>query len=164
MEPADNDHRNHAGPYGFTRREIAALTGVIVLSIAVIAFDNWRERQEPEAAGWVMNDVLVHSPTTAVAVDSVAGPSGDSPAARPAGDYSDYTDINTADDRALARLPGIGPELARRIIAERQSGGPFASLTDLQRVKGIGPRKAAMLSGWVRFSTPSHQPDTVDTP
>jgi competence protein ComEA len=37
-------------------------------------------------------------------------------------------------------MPDIGPELARRIVADRQERGPFRDLDDLRRVRGIGPR------------------------
>ena len=60
-------------------------------------------------------------------------------------------DVNGAPPEALRLLPGIGPALAERIVAERRRGGPFRSLQDLQRVRGIGPRKAARLAGWLRF-------------
>lgn len=48
-------------------------------------------------------------------------------------------DPNTAPEEELDRLPGIGPGLARRIVAAREEGGPFRSLDDLLRVPGIGP-------------------------
>jgi competence protein ComEA len=47
--------------------------------------------------------------------------------------------LNQADATALATLPGIGPALAERIIAQRQQAGPFASLDDLTQVRGVGP-------------------------
>ncbi len=49
-------------------------------------------------------------------------------------------DINRADSADLQVIPGIGPALAGKIIAERNEGGPFKSADDLERVKGIGPR------------------------
>jgi competence protein ComEA len=36
-------------------------------------------------------------------------------------------------------LPGIGPRLAERIMADRQKNGEFGDLETLKRVKGIGP-------------------------
>jgi competence protein ComEA len=42
--------------------------------------------------------------------------------------------INEASVEELASLPGIGPKLAERIIANR----PYASVKDLERVNGIG--------------------------
>src|SRR3989304_4021593 len=43
-------------------------------------------------------------------------------------------DPNTADAAALRKLPGVGPAIARRIIAAR----PFAGPQDLSRVPGLG--------------------------
>lgn len=48
-------------------------------------------------------------------------------------------DLNEAPWPELALLPGIGPQLARRIVADRQVRGPFRDVEDLRRVKGIGP-------------------------
>lgn len=52
----------------------------------------------------------------------------------------------------LDRLPGVGPALAARIVASRDSLGPFGSLEGLQRVRGIGPATAARLAEHVTFS------------
>jgi competence protein ComEA len=49
-------------------------------------------------------------------------------------------DVNEADWPELALLPGIGEQLARRIVEDRQTGGPFRDLDDLRRVRGIGPK------------------------
>jgi len=47
-------------------------------------------------------------------------------------------------DRATAsdweRLPGIGPSLAARIVADRAERGPFQKPEGLLRVRGIGPK------------------------
>ena len=60
-------------------------------------------------------------------------------------------DPNTADTVELARLPGIGPALARRIVQERASGGAFVGLDDLQRVRGIGTKSLDRLGPVVRL-------------
>lgn len=49
-------------------------------------------------------------------------------------------DINRAEARELALLPGIGPVLARRIVENRDRLGPFESVSDLTRVHGIGEK------------------------
>ena len=49
-------------------------------------------------------------------------------------------DVNSADEAQLDLLPGIGPRLAARIVQQRSSEGPFASVDDLARVSGLGPR------------------------
>lgn len=60
-------------------------------------------------------------------------------------------DPNTAGEEELDRLPGIGPALAARIVAERERGGPFHSLADLERVPGIGPATRARLAPYLKF-------------
>lgn len=51
--------------------------------------------------------------------------------------------INAADASGLQTLPGIGPSKANAIVADRTSNGPFASCSDLQRVRGVGPATVA---------------------
>jgi competence protein ComEA len=46
-------------------------------------------------------------------------------------------DINSADQKALESLPGIGKSTAKAIIA----GRPFNSIDDLKRVKGMTDKK-----------------------
>jgi len=48
-------------------------------------------------------------------------------------------DINTATEKELRLIPGIGPVMARRIIDAR----PFRSADDLKKVNGIGDKKYA---------------------
>jgi competence ComEA-like helix-hairpin-helix protein len=69
-------------------------------------------------------------------------PAGDapSPPLRPA-----LLDLNRATAAELERLPGIGPSLAARIIADREQRGPYGSPETLLRVSGIGPRTLARL-------------------
>ena len=55
-------------------------------------------------------------------------------------------DPNTADDIALDRLPGVGPSTAKNIVADREANGPFSSVTDLTRVRGIGPATLARMT------------------
>ena len=46
-------------------------------------------------------------------------------------------DINTADQKALESLPGVGPATAKEIV----KGRPYKSVDDLANVKGIGKSK-----------------------
>ena len=58
-------------------------------------------------------------------------------------------DLNTADETALCALPGIGPELASRIVAYRTDFGPFSSAEELLEVCGIGEKKLKALEGLI---------------
>jgi competence ComEA-like helix-hairpin-helix protein len=58
-------------------------------------------------------------------------------------------DVNRADAESLQALPGIGPALAARIVEERRSR-PFASVSDLTRVRGIGAATVRRLQGLVK--------------
>ena len=49
-------------------------------------------------------------------------------------------DVNTANWVQWRNLPGIGDVLARRVVADRDRHGPFATIDDLDRVRGIGPK------------------------
>ena len=56
--------------------------------------------------------------------------------------------INSASVSELQSLPGVGPALAQRIIAER-SRESFASAEDLLRVSGIGKAKLEKMRAYV---------------
>jgi competence protein ComEA len=59
-------------------------------------------------------------------------------------------DINAADWPELLQLPGIGPNLARRIVQSRRDDGPFADHDDLRRVRGIGPATLDRIRSYLR--------------
>ena len=61
-------------------------------------------------------------------------------------------DMDVASAAQIQALPGIGPSLAKRIVANRDSNGAFGSLAQLQRVRGIGPLIATRLDSLVSFS------------
>ena len=70
-------------------------------------------------------------------------------------------DLNTANQKALESLPGIGPATAREIIKAR----PFKDADDLGRVKGMNKGKIEKLKGMVTVSQPkAARPSTPSVP
>lgn len=65
---------------------------------------------------------------------------GETPAAAPGMTAQGKVNLNTADSAALETLPRVGPALAERIIAWRESNGRFTAVEDLMSVSGIGDK------------------------
>jgi comEA protein len=61
------------------------------------------------------------------------------PTPKPSASSTEQVNLNTATQSELEALPGVGPGLAKRIIAARQQKS-FSSLDDLDRVSGVGPK------------------------
>lgn len=60
--------------------------------------------------------------------------------------------INTASAEELdARLPGVGPVLAQRIVDYRNTHGFFRTIEDLQNVSGIGSRRYEQIKDLVKI-------------
>jgi competence protein ComEA len=60
-------------------------------------------------------------------------------------------DINKATVLDLQKLPGIGPSLAKQIVAYREKNGPFRRVEDLMAIKGIGFKKWKKIRPYVRI-------------
>ena len=71
--------------------------------------------------------------------------------ARPLGP-GETIDLDRASAREIERLPRIGPALAQRIVADRDSNGPFGSFEALDQVPGVGPALLAGIRPHARFS------------
>ena len=59
--------------------------------------------------------------------------------------------VNDATADELEQLPRVGPALAQRILARRDSLGSFGSVDDLRHVRGIGAVTASLLAPLVTF-------------
>ena len=139
----------------------AGLVFVLVSLLVGSAFREWKRTHESRfeelVADLVLRDAASRSaasggrgpdaPANRVGGDSLAGGPGAGRAARggAGGDRgpalaASRIDLDRATARDLERLPGIGPALAARILADRAEQGPFRTPEALLRVRGIGPR------------------------
>jgi competence ComEA-like helix-hairpin-helix protein len=89
---------------------------------------------------------------------SVASPaSAESSAAAPGTDSGADgapVDLDRAAVEEIESLPGIGPALAKRIAANRDSIGAFGGIEALCDVRGVGPTLAERLRPLVTFTGP----------
>lgn len=144
-----------------TRSEFNAICfacGLLLFGYAADSVAHWRSRQPSER--YAQSDsiffALAEAGTTAAIGEgpfdqdttTLPGQAVDSGSdSRPRNNAR--LDLNTATHAQLVTLPGIGPALANRIIESRRRLGPFASVTDLQRVTGIGPAKSGRIAALV---------------
>lgn len=73
--------------------------------------------------------------------------------------------VNEATAEQLQLLYRTGPAISARIIAEREAGGPFVDLADLEeRVAGIGARWCACNADFTAFSGPTDLQTKITCP
>jgi uncharacterized protein len=59
-------------------------------------------------------------------------------------------ELNTASARLLSFVSGLGPALARSIVAHRDTNGPFSSRAELLKVPRLGPKAFEQAAGFLR--------------
>ncbi len=68
-------------------------------------------------------------------------------------------ELNTASAPLLARVSGIGPSLAKKIVKFREQRGRFQSRLELLEVPGLGPRAFEQAAGFLRVAGGAHPLD-----
>lgn len=146
-------HRALQERFGFTRSEIIVilfLSGALLLGLGVRWYRTLAggAHPPPAAARTDFRGLDSEFAARSATIDSsfIPGPPGRSainerakkPSAGP-------VDLNSASADELMRLPGIGRHYADEIVRYRMVHGPFQSVDDITRVKGIGPKKLARL-------------------
>ena len=63
-------------------------------------------------------------------------------------------DPNTAGSRELAFVPGLSRKLAAEVVEDRRTHGSYASVDELLRVRGIGPRRLEAAAPHLRIGPP----------
>lgn len=116
------------------RRALGVILGLLLLA----SLARWLDRPRPLLDNVPVMDVA--------AVEEASRAARPPPRGAPP---TEPLDANTATARDLERLPGIGPAVAARIIAERERA-PYTSLAELQqRVPGVGPALAARMAPYL---------------
>ena len=62
-------------------------------------------------------------------------------------------DINSAEVAELTKLPGIGEQVAKRIVEYRKQNGPFAKAEELMNVRGIGEKSFLKLQPYLTLGS-----------
>ena len=60
-------------------------------------------------------------------------------------------DVNTASVQLLTYVSGLGPVLAKNIVAYRDANGPFHSRDELKKVARLGPKAYEQSAGFLRI-------------
>lgn len=117
---------------------IAVLGSVSIIAVAWVILTNRTQPLIVPSSGQPLTNTDVHSSQAPMTAGSLL-------------------DLNTATAAQLEHLPGIGPALAARIIADRTQHGPYATVDQLDRVKGIGPKTLEKLRPHITVKQPDAQ-------
>ncbi|MBN2499112.1 MAG: RNA-binding transcriptional accessory protein [Deltaproteobacteria bacterium] len=104
---------------------------------------------EPRAIGVGQYQHDVHQPLLARKLDEVVESCVNSVG----------VELNTASAPLLARVAGIGPATARRIVSHRDAHGAFRSRAQLLDVSGLGPKTFEQAAGFLRVRDGEHALD-----
>jgi uncharacterized protein len=61
-------------------------------------------------------------------------------------------DVNRASAQLLSYVSGLGPQLARKIVAYRDANGPFGDRKSLLKVPRLGPKAFEQAAGFLRIT------------
>jgi protein Tex len=68
-------------------------------------------------------------------------------------------DLNTASASLLTYVAGLNSKVARAVVEQRNSNGPYRSRSELRKVKGLGPKAFEQAAGFLRIA---HANDPLD--
>lgn len=110
-----------------TDRDVLVFTVLAAILLALLAY-RWAE-----LSGWGTREIEIERLTPL--------------------EYNFQLDPNDATWVELAQLEGVGETLALRIVEDRETNGPFQTLEDLDRVKGIGAKTLDRLRPYLHISS-----------
>lgn len=146
------------------------LLGALVVAAILVALHGWRHhvrtswevqvvRAPASAEVKVPPRTAILDPPAAATTSTERPPAVTPSETAPPGpvtptNYVFTIDVNSATWVEWAQLPGIGETLARRIVADREEHGPFRSIDDVVRVRGIGQKTLARFRPHLRMAPP----------
>ncbi len=107
--------------------------------VAAGGFTDVADRERVNLAAVLRDGDQIHVPATGQSVDL------------PTASAPQIIFINQATIEEIDTLPGIGPELAGRIVAYRDANGAFIDLAALDAVEGVGPSLLESIGPLVSF-------------
>jgi len=140
-------------------RTIFIISGILILAGLFYLFQSYNERKM--SVDYSKSDSifsrLSHKPPVSLqnendnTIDMINNFGAETEGSQPVvGIEKGSVNINTADIKQLEKLPRIGPAMATRIIEYRNSQGPFKSLDELIKVKGIGKKTLNLIKPYLR--------------
>lgn len=137
---------DHAGPQG--------IAGWKTLNAGMEQALDTAQAAEPVPSAAVEGAGAGKTPAAPATVATEGGgtaAASDGAAAQGEGSTAGTININTASIKELMDLPGIGEKKAQAIIDYRNQQGAFRSISDLGKVKGIGPKMLEKLKPLIGF-------------
>ena len=68
-------------------------------------------------------------------------------------------ELNTASASLLSHVAGLGPKLAKRVVAHRNKSGRFRARRELMKVSGLGAKTYEQAAGFLRIAGARHPLD-----
>jgi competence protein ComEA len=150
------------------RRALALMALVaLVATVTLIVAGSGSARAEPEVRAevqvasppaakarpyWKLQPLAAPAPIVTGATEVAEAPA---PAPKKAGSLRGVLNLNTADEKQLRLLPGVGAAKARRILQHREERGNFQRVDDLRKVKGFGKKSVEKLEPYLTVDGPT---------
>jgi competence ComEA-like helix-hairpin-helix protein len=137
----------------YTRPQLTVLLLVVLVAGIGLGVGHWRRAHPDIAERLERLDRVAAPPSPTVDELPLAQPARRTvpPKSAPS---TQPVDINRATEDELRTLPGVGGVLAQRIVEARERDGPFTSLEDLRRVRGLGASKIEKLTAAIALRPP----------
>ncbi len=124
---------------------------IVVPSKAETASGSGTNPQIPDSGGGGGMSFSPGMPTGGVPIIIKPNSSSESSSNKLKNPGEGVVNVNTASITELQRLPGVGPSTAQKIIDYRTQNGRLAKPEDMENVKGIGPKKLEKMLPFLAF-------------